>query len=676
LISEDIVTVSRELKKAGVNFEDMQILVTGGAGFLGSWICKTLVEQGARVTCLDNLSSGLALNIEELRGQSNFAFIKHDISKPLTFDKSFDLVMHLASRASPFEFERYPIQILKANTLGIWIALGIAKKHQAKFLYTSTSEVYGDPDPRFVPTPESYNGNVNPIGPRSCFSEDTEVLTKDGWKFFKGITTEDEIMTINKGGILEYQKPVEIIAERYVGDMIRFQNTVIDLLVTPNHRMYVREGESREFNLIHAFESIRWERAEMQKKGNWTGREEEYFHLPPVLNNEVGNIDKIKMDDWLEFLGYYITEGCVHVRKRGELREDKKYIVNRYNVLIAQDRKDGKRWNKIKACLTRLPFKFHYSDDHQFRICNKQLALYLKKLGKPKERFVPVEFKNLSKRQLRILFDSLMLADGSTRGDTFYSSSYRLLGDMQEILLKVGMSGDIISNKRKKNSVYRMHFLKGKKKDFLTPKYPRRTVERYDGFVYCVNVPNHVIFVRRNGKNLFCGNCYDEAKRAGEAFVKAYELQHEMDTRIVRIFNTYGPLMRADDIYGRVVPRFIEQALEGKPITVFGDGKQTRSFTYVRDQVEGILRLAAMDRVRGEVVNIGSNMETSIIELARIIKKLTRSESEITFHPLPKDDPRRRCPDITKAKTLLKWKPKVSLEEGLQKTIKWFEAGQ
>jgi UDP-glucuronate decarboxylase len=337
LITEDITEVNHELKKAGVDFQDKKVLVTGGAGFLGSWISQTLVEQGALVTCIDNLSSGQESNIGELKERENFTFIQHDISKPIYLEGDYDLVMHLASRASPFEFDKFPIQILKANTLGIWVALGIAKKHGARFLYTSTSEIYGDPDPKYIPTPESYNGNVNPVGPRSC---------------------------------------------------------------------------------------------------------------------------------------------------------------------------------------------------------------------------------------------------------------------------------------------------------------------------------------------------YDESKRAGEAFVKAYELQHGLDTRIVRIFNTYGPKMRAGDVYGRVVPRFIEQALIGKPLTVFGDGTQTRSFTYVRDQVEGILKLAWIEEAKGEVVNIGSNVETKIIDLARIIISLTNSESEIVFHPLPKDDPRRRCPDITKAMALLNWRPRVPLEEGLQKTIQWFEAGQ
>jgi len=328
IVKEDVENIGNAIKKDGLSFEDQNVLVTGGAGFLGSWICDVLIRQNAKVTCLDNLVSGLKTNLAHLMTEENFRFIEHDISKPITLDNSFDFVMHLASRASPFEFEKHPIQILKANTLGIWIALGIAKKYNARFLYTSTSEIYGNPDPRFIPTSETYNGNVNPIGPRSC---------------------------------------------------------------------------------------------------------------------------------------------------------------------------------------------------------------------------------------------------------------------------------------------------------------------------------------------------YDEAKRAGEAFVKAYNLQHKMDTRMVRIFNTYGPRMRADDIYGRVVPRFIDQALKGEEITIFGDGLQTRSFTYITDQVGGILKLALSSEAKGEVVNIGSNKETSVLDLAKMVKKITGSTSKIGFYPLPEDDPERRCPNIDKAMRILNWAPKVELEDGLKR---------
>jgi UDP-glucuronate decarboxylase len=329
---EEIEGIIRNLGDIRKSIEDKNVLVTGGAGFLGSWICEVLIEQSAKVICLDNLVSGLKSNILHLMDEDNFKFVQHDITQPIFFDEPIDEVMHLASRASPFEFEKFPIQILKANTLGIWVALGIAKKHKARFLYTSTSEIYGSAAE--IPTSEEYRGNVNPVGPRSC---------------------------------------------------------------------------------------------------------------------------------------------------------------------------------------------------------------------------------------------------------------------------------------------------------------------------------------------------YDEAKRCGESFVIAYKMQHDLDVRIARIFNTYGPRMRAEGVYGRVVPRFVEQALSNKPLTVFGDGSQTRSFCYVKDQIEGLLRLAFIEEAKGEIVNIGGDEEIKIIMLANMIRRLTKSTSEIVFKELPEDDPTRRKPDISKAKKLLDWKPEVKLEEGLKRTIEWFE---
>jgi UDP-glucuronate decarboxylase len=306
------------------------VLVTGGAGFLGSWLCDVLVELNANVICLDNLASGLEANVSDLLGKENFKFIRHDITRPIFFE-DIDMVLHLASRAAPFEFQRFPIQILKANTLGIWVALGIAKRHKARLLYTSTSEIYGNATE--IPTSEQYTGNVNPIGARSC---------------------------------------------------------------------------------------------------------------------------------------------------------------------------------------------------------------------------------------------------------------------------------------------------------------------------------------------------YDEAKRCGESFVTAYRLEHGMDGRIARLFNTYGPKMRADDIYGRVVPRFVEQALRNAPITVFGDGSQTRSFCYVSDQIGALLRFAFSKGLDGKTLNIGNDEEITVLTLAETIKRLTESTSKITFETLPEDDPLRRRPDIRKATDLLNWKPRVSLEQGLERTIQWF----
>lgn len=161
---------------------------------------------------------------------------------------------------------------------------------------------------------------------------------------------------------------------------------------------------------------------------------------------------------------------------------------------------------------------------------------------------------------------------------------------------------------------------------------------------------------------------YDEAKRYAEAMVMAYHRYHGVDTHIVRIFNTYGPRMRLND--GRALPNFVYQGLTGQPITVYGDGRQTRSFCYVSDLIEGIYRLMNSDE--HEPVNIGNPQEITILEFAERIRTLLGSNVPIVFKPLPQDDPKQRCPDITKAKRLLGWEPKVNLDEGLRLTLEFF----
>ncbi len=162
---------------------------------------------------------------------------------------------------------------------------------------------------------------------------------------------------------------------------------------------------------------------------------------------------------------------------------------------------------------------------------------------------------------------------------------------------------------------------------------------------------------------------YDESKRFAEALTMAYHKMHNLDTRIIRIFNCYGPRLRLDD--GRVISNFIRQSLEGEPLTVYGEGNQTRSFQYVSDLVDGIVR--TMNSDHHLPINLGNPQEKTVEEIARLIKELTGTRSEIVFKELPVDDPRRRLPDITKAKELLGWTPKTELLDGLKQTIAWFE---
>lgn len=164
---------------------------------------------------------------------------------------------------------------------------------------------------------------------------------------------------------------------------------------------------------------------------------------------------------------------------------------------------------------------------------------------------------------------------------------------------------------------------------------------------------------------------YDESKRFAEAITMAYHKTHGLDTHIVRIFNTYGPRMRKKD--GRAIPNFISQVLKNEPITVYGKGSQTRSFCFVSDLIEGIYRLSQSDV--HDPVNLGNPSEMKIIDLARLITRLTKGKSKIIYKDLPKDDPKVRQPDITKAKKILKWEPSIKLEEGLKETIEWFRQG-
>jgi len=304
-----------------------RVVVTGGAGFLGSHLCRALLDRGDQVVAIDNLVTGSVGNIEELFGRRGFTFVEHDVSNYVWVPGDVDVVMHLASPASPVDFERIPIQILKVGGLGTHNTLGLALAKRAKFFLASTSEVYGDP--LVHPQPETYWGNVNPIGPRGV---------------------------------------------------------------------------------------------------------------------------------------------------------------------------------------------------------------------------------------------------------------------------------------------------------------------------------------------------YDEAKRYAEAMTMAYHRHHDLDVRIVRIFNTYGTRMRPDD--GRAVSNFLVQALRNQPITIYGDGSQSRSFTYVDDEIRGFLALLDSDVTTP--VNIGNDNEYTIKQLAELAIEMTGSSSELTYLPLPQDDPMQRQPDLTKARALLRWEPRIQLREGLERTAAYF----
>jgi len=343
IIEEDIEAISRELENFREKIAEKKFLITGGAGFLGSWFCDVIIALNGKVICVDNLSSGSTKNINHLLANPNFRFVQADVIDYQP-KEAIDYIVHMASIASPSMYMEHPVETLDANIIGIKKILEMAKSLCVKeFLFTSTSEVYGNPSDQFIPTPESYYGFVNSFGPRSM---------------------------------------------------------------------------------------------------------------------------------------------------------------------------------------------------------------------------------------------------------------------------------------------------------------------------------------------------YDEGKRAAEAYCYSYFIQSQKEgkilpIRIARIFNTYGPKLDIEgtSLYGRALIKFIYQALNGKPVTVYGDGKQTRSFCYIADQIVGLFKLLLAPGIDGEVINIGNNTEISILDLAKLIIGISNSKSSMEFNSLPtysmKDDPRRRCPDIKKAEKLLHYQPKTDLKEGLKRTIEW-----
>lgn len=635
----------------------MRILVTGGAGFIGSHLIDRLMDQGHEVLCLDNFYTGHKRNILPWLDHPYFDLIRHDVTEPIRLE--VDQIYHLACPASPVHYQANPIKTVKTNVMGTLNMLGLAKRVKARFLLASTSEVYGDPTVH--PQTEDYWGNVNCTGIRSCYDDQTEILTDSGWVPFPELQSDQKVATLNAQNQVEYHLPDEYIVQPYLGHLLRFNNSTFDLCVTPNHKMYVR-SKTGKLKFLQADEDRRWPSWQVITGAAFLGSERDTFTFGDPSPNAKVHLQPVNMDDWLEFLGYYLSEGCTHVRRPVRMVNGCDYDIADDSILIAQENPAGRA--QIADCLSRLGFQYFDADHHPFRICNRQLAEILLPLGKSGEKYIPREYLQLSPRQSRILLDALIMGDGSQNGDhhTYYSKSKQLADDVQELALRCGFAASVVSHAVGRD-LYRVNIREAKDAALVEPEKVF-----YKGNVYCVNVKNHVVLVRRNGRAAFCGNCYDEGKRMAETLAFDYHRANGVDIRIARIFNTYGSRMLEND--GRVVSNFVAQALRGEPLTVYGDGSQTRSFCYVSDLVEGLIGLMNGDFIGP--VNLGNPDEYTILQLASTIQAMINLDVPLVFKPLPQDDPKQRQPDITRAKTYLQWAPTVPLREGLALMIEDF----
>jgi len=356
-----------------------------------------------------------------------------------------------------------------------------------------------------------------------CYDDQTEILTKDGFKLFKDLNNDDVVATLNKeNNNLEYQKPTEIQSYDYNGEMYNINSRRVNLCVTPNHRMYVKKQHGDNFEFIEA-QNLNKHSYHFKKDCEWVGEKQEHFILPNIdkkdnlgfLNKRFDDI-KIPMNLWLEFLGYYLSEGSCS------------YSAGGYHIGISQSKEvNPEKYEKINNCLNQIS-AYWYKDNVGFGLSNKQLFLYLEQFGKAKDKFIPRNLFNLSKEQLLILFNALLLGDGRIHNGYgyYYSSSKQMANDMCELSIKCGYTSKLTL--RVLSEEDRHTQIKGRDVYFRNspicyivnisgidtikysgePGIKTKVINKlnYNGKVYCCTVPNSVIMVRRNGVHIWCGN--------------------------------------------------------------------------------------------------------------------------------------------------------------------------
>lgn len=388
------------------------------------------------------------------------------------------------------------------------------------------------PNTYFIKTKSVYNTNPLKEG-FYCYDKKTEILTDKGWKLFKDLDKTEKVATLNiDTQKTEYQKPIKYYEFYYEGKMIHEQGKRLDLLVTPEHQILIKKGHNQKTkgNKLYFIEAKNLPKNKIMYKKFfpfYSSNKPSYFVLPALKNQHKNTRDKrkaryyldkkIKMSHWLDFLGWYLSEGCCFYRKGGN-----------YTIVISQTKKENIK--KIKKCLKKC--KFHFSiqkndkNNKNFMIFNKQLYSFLKQFGHSHDKFIPKEFLNLVPSLLKILFSSLIAGDGTTtkggRIVNYATSSKSLANDIYELGLKLGYCPTLtirknntyknkqnkIVNRNKQHKKMILYVVYFSKTPYTVINRKYRKSENYNGKVYCVEVPNHTLYIRRNGKSVWCGNCH------------------------------------------------------------------------------------------------------------------------------------------------------------------------
>lgn len=490
--------------------------------------------------------------------------------------KSFLLISHSQSYAETFlqevqrimELDQYYIDIfgqLKPKQKSRWtdneiIVEGAARRKEASFAVMGWGAHLIGRHPDYI----------------VCYSDDTEVLTVEGWKFFRNVTMKDDFYTLNMvTEEIEVQKPNSIIRQQYHGYMTELDSSSVNLYVTPEHNLLTRRNDfcdrlhrrtPNPWALIPAKSIFGKTGYQFKKNGVWKGKDTPLHIIPAFTSRWVGaNNGKhrrtfpevaVPMEDWVRFLGIYLAEGCVSSR----------YGKHANIVRIGQKTKI----EQVRALLRDLPFRIIERPlscgGVEFVIHSTQLAEHLKPLGKALHKHIPSEVKLLDKKYLQLLFDAMMIGDGT--GDrTYYTSSKRLADDVQEIVLKLGLAANISEKPTETptgkiliNPSYSVHIYSFGR---CEPRFDNKDVwkeTKYDNSVYCVTVPNHTLYVRRNGKAVWCGNCDDVIDRqVAESQVLMENLKEWYRKELVPCLTLRSRLIilgtrwRWDDLYGDIL---------------------------------------------------------------------------------------------------------------------------
>jgi len=375
----------------------------------------------------------------------------------------------------------------------------------------------------------------------NCYSEDTEILTEDGWKTFDKVKNEEKVAVVDPyTKMINFEKPMKIYWQPYKGKMINFKNRLVDLLVTPNHRMLLQERKGKKRMLIEEAKNYRGERYILQA-GKWMGHNFDYFILPEYdykFDRKLAP-KKISFDDWVRFLGVYLSEGFV--------------IKNR--VYIVQS-KDSPYFNEFVSILKQLPFRFSYREtDSKFRINSVQLAKYLKQFGNSYEKYVPPYVKNAKPETIKEFLKSFCLGDGDVHFQMrrFHTSSKRMVDNLQEMFVKIGIAGTITVDKRSKmlnplnkklypaNPVYS---IKERKKDKTSIRRKHVKWVDYEGYIGCVTVSTGFVIIRRNNRVAVCGNTGGMGSYKGSGDILPFMTKNDRDKEVELVNKLFNELRR------------------------------------------------------------------------------------------------------------------------------------